>query len=406
MEEKAIVENKFLSNVKIFWILAYVSFVSFFVLLYFWSQKIEEDSLNTAKVYSSLYSLATKDNLDDEIRNFIFEDVIQSSIIPVIITDKDGDISSWRNIQISQDRTEENLANVKKYIQRMDKKRDPIALTTKVRTKIIPIGHLHYGDMNSVGFITYMPIILFGLTLIFAYASFAGFKVVKDTEHDKLFYGLAKETAHQLGTPLSSLWGWLELIKIDSGYNTVEDKRRKIDSYINEVEQDIVRLEKINNRFDLIGSEPEKNFEELSEIIEGTASYFKSRIPSNITIETDLIGDCSIYMNRTLIEWVFENFIKNSIDVLHQEEAGLIKINSSIDEDTNQVVVTVTDNGVGVRDKAQSDIFTAGYTTKKNGWGLGLTLVKRIVEVYHDGSVSLVESRPFDRTTFKVTFNR
>jgi len=406
VEENLIVENKFFTNVKIFWVLAYVSFVSFFVLLYFWSQKIEADSLNTAKVYSALYSLATKDNLDDDIRNFIFEDVIQSSVIPVIITDADGEISSWRNIPFSQDRTPENLKNIKHYLLSMDKKRVPIDLTTKFNRKTLNIGQLHYGNMNSMGFIAYLPIILFGLTLIFAYASFAGFKVVKDNEHDKLFYGLAKETAHQLGTPLSSLWGWLELIKIDSGYNKAKEKRRNIDGYIQEIERDIVRLEKINNRFDLIGSEPEKEFEELSEIILSITSYFKNRIPSNIKIETNLDYLDKIYMNKTLIEWVFENFIKNSIDVLHQEDNGVIMVTSFNDYERNQVVVTVTDNGVGIREKQQKDIFNAGYTTKKNGWGLGLTLIKRIIEVYHNGKVSLVESRPFDKTTFEVRFNK
>lgn len=399
-------ENKPLSNVKIFWILAYVSFISFFVLLYFWSQKVEKDSLNTAEVYSSLYSLATKDGIDDETRNFIFEEVIQSSILPVIITDKDGEISSWKNIDISQGRDEENLKKVKKYLKNMDKSRIPIKIETKINGKVVSIGELHYGDMNAVGFIAYMPIILFGLTLIFAYASFAGFKVVKDTEHDKLFYGLAKETAHQLGTPLSSLWGWLELIKIESGYNERKEKRRKVDEYISEIELDIVRLEKINNRFDLIGAEPEKEFEDLAEIVEGTVSYFRSRIPSNITIQTDIEEIDKLYLNKTLIEWVFENFIKNSIDVLNQEEQGVIDIKIRNDVQKNQVVVTVTDNGVGIREKDHKNIFSAGYTTKKNGWGLGLTLIKRITEVYHNGKVSLLESRPFDRTSFEVRFNK
>ncbi len=399
-------ENKVVNNVKIFWVLAYISFISFFVLLYFWSQKVEEDSLNTAKVYSSLYSLATKDNLDDEIRNFIFEDVIQSSVIPVIITDKDGDISSWRNIPFSQDRTPENIKKITSHLKSMDKKRAPIDLTTKHKRKTITIGQLHYGDMNSIGFVAYMPIILFGLTLIFAYASFAGFKVVKDNQNDKLFYGLAKETAHQLGTPLSSLWGWIELIKIESGYEATENRRRKIDTYVEEIERDIVRLEKINNRFDLIGSEPEKDFENLSDIIESTTSYFESRIPSNIKISTNLLSVENILLNRTLIEWVFENFIKNSIDVLNQEEQGVIHIESDMDDDKNQIVIKISDNGVGIREKEQLNIFHAGYTTKKNGWGLGLTLIKRIVEVYHNGSVTLLESRPFDKTTFEVRLNR
>lgn len=383
-----------------------MSFISFFVLLYFWSQKVEKDSLSTAEVYSSLYSLATKDGIDDETRNFIFEEVIQSSVLPVIITDKDGEISSWKNIDISQERTPENIKKVKNHLENMDKNRVPIDLETTINGKEISIGALHYGNMTTVGFIAYMPIILFGLTLIFAYASFAGFKVVRDTEHDKLFYGLAKETAHQLGTPLSSLWGWLELIKIDSGYNDVKEKRRKIDSYINEVERDIVRLEKINNRFDLIGAEPEKEYEDLSEIIEGIVSYFRNRIPNNITITTDIVKTDKLYLNKTLIEWVFENFIKNSIDVLNQEEQGIIDIKMVDDVQKNQVVVTVTDNGVGIRDKDQKNIFNAGYTTKKNGWGLGLTLIKRITEVYHNGKVSLLESRPFDKTSFEVRFNK
>lgn len=400
-------KSKFYRNVRLFWILSCVGIMSLFVIVYTWSKKIEADSHKTASTYASLYSMLFSNNIDDDARSLIFDEVIVNSVIPMIITDVDSNVQAWRNIPVSQERTDANISKAVYYSQLLNKKNAPIPLIYSLNGEKIKVGHLHFGNISSLGFFNYLPVLIFGLAMFFAYASFAGFGLIKDNEQNKVFCGLAKETAHQLGTPLSSLWGWIELVKIDSGYNiAVENRkaRRKMDLYIEEMEKDIRRLEKVNNRFELIGSPPEKELFDLNEIITEIAVYMKNRLPHHIEIRTHLEQIPKLVMNKTLIEWVVENLLKNSIDVLNSEKSGLIEIHSFFDSTKKEVVVNFIDNGKGIRERDKKRIFEAGYSTKKSGWGLGLTLVKRIVEVFHNGSIVLVESKPFVSTFFQIRF--
>ena len=206
---------------------------------------------------------------------------------------------------------------------------------------------------------------------------------------------MAKETAHQLGTPLSSISGWLELIKI---------KPEIMDNAVTEIENDLNRLNKIANRFSKIGSVPELKLSSLSQIIQSVTSYFIRRLPNmqkRITIQTNIKDDIKLRLNPELFEWVLENLVKNAIDAIGNKN-GKISISLYTNSDKTEAYLDIYDNGKGLSQKEKTNIFKPGYSTKKRGWGLGLSLARRIIEEYHGGKLFLKESRPGEGTTFKI----
>jgi signal transduction histidine kinase len=227
-----------------------------------------------------------------------------------------------------------------------------------------------------------------------------GFRYLKISEQRSIWVGMAKETAHQLGTPLSALLGWVQLIKdrVASG------RYEEVEPSIQEMEIDLNRFSKISERFSKIGSRPELKKVELTEILRRTVSYFHRRLPrlkSDSTLSLDLTECPAIEGNEELLEWVFENLIKNGLDALG-EGGGKIEIRTAYPQSKRSVEVYVKDTGKGIPASHREQIFRPGFTTKKRGWGLGLALTRRIVEEYHKGSLKLLESRPGRGTTFVV----
>jgi signal transduction histidine kinase len=236
---------------------------------------------------------------------------------------------------------------------------------------------MYYGSSNLIYQLKYYP---FAFLLIVAFIGglvYAYYKTNRQAVENKLWTGMAKETAHQLGTPISSLLGWLAILE--------EDVDPKI---LTQIKSDLTRLETISARFSKIGSLPNRNKTKISAVIHDITQYMQIRMPKDILLEVDLIGEeKEVNINAELMSWVFENLIKNSIDAIRGK--GKITIELSWDK---AALISIQDSGCGIPKKLQGDVFEAGVTTKKRGWGLGLALAKRIITQYHGGKLKLISS--------------
>jgi two-component system, NtrC family, sensor histidine kinase KinB len=262
-----------------------------------------------------------------------------------------------------------------------------------------PTGWLHYGASPLQRELRYMPFVMLGIFLIFMAVAIQGLRYLKLSEQHSIWVGIAKETAHQLGTPLSAMLGWVQLLKDRAVSRGYDDMRTSIE----EMEIDLGRLNKVTERFSKIGSEPVLTAIDIKPVLERTVAYFDKRLPSlKSNSRISLGGDPvpRVNGNEELLEWVFENLVKNAIDALG-EAGGEIEIVTRATE-KGRVDVTVRDTGRGIPGALRDQIFRPGFSTKRRGWGLGLALARRIVEEYHGGTIRLVESRAGKGTTFLV----
>ena len=309
--------------------------------------------------------------------------------IPIILTGEDGVPKYWKNLGISQaDTSAAARRKLMSFIKQMDKVTPPIAIEYSAGYK----DYFHYGDSNLIVQLHYLPYISIALIGIFIFIGYMGFKNIKDSEQRSVWVGMARETAHQLGTPLSSLLGWMELLK--SGQS-------KPDLYP-EMEKDVNRLEKITARFSQIGSEVSLEQSEIAPVARESVEYYRRRIPHSgkkIVIVEDFRKSPSAKVNRHLLGWVLENLIRNSLDAIASDNG---KITVVIDSDDDKVYIDVIDNGCGIDQQNRRNIFRPGYTSKKRGWGVGLSLAKRIVQDYHGGKLQLKDSHPGKGTIMRI----
>lgn len=259
-------------------------------------------------------------------------------------------------------------------------------------------GYFYYEIKSFYGLLI-TPIVLATVLPLFAFGSILVYRRIKSYEHAAIWGGLAKETAHQLGTPISALLAWTELL--DERSHETGDK--VLAELSTNMQSDLKRLQKTTTRFGMIGTEPTKTDVKLEEVLEEVLTYFEKRLPQisrNIDINVIPHDVPSILANAHLLQWVFENLIRNSLDAIHNK-VGHIEIEPLYDDRQKQVVIRYSDNGSGIPTENQRIIFEPGMTTKTHGWGLGLTIVQRIVRDYHHGSIRLVESSS-DGTTFEI----
>lgn len=352
--------------------------------------------------------------IDDEGRLALLLEVLNDVNLPIIITVYDGIPIAWRRVPVG-DMEEEDF----EQIQRMDVNNPPPGkLTTlvelarefdrinePVRTRIRGGGDdingmIHFGRSKLQKELRYMPFIQLGLFFIFMGVAIQGLRYLKLSEERSIWVGMAKETAHQLGTPISALMGWMQLFRdrVDTG------RYEDLGPALNEMEVDLNRLGKVTERFSKIGAQPELKEVSVKPVLEHTVAYFHKRLPrlkANSAIALDVADDLpSVKANEELFEWVLENLIKNGLDALG--EGGRIQIAARHDSPRRSVEIAVRDTGKGIPSAMRERIFRPGFTTKKRGWGLGLALTRRIVEEYHGGSLKLAESRPGKGTTFVV----
>ena len=318
---------------------------------------------------------------------FLLSIIEDNSTVPVILTDGNDSIISARNFDPAR-------INDTKFLK---------AKLAKMKGKTKPIifdfgdGHLnliYYKDSIILKKLIYYPYVQLSVIILFIIVSYLAFSSSRKAEQNQVWVGMSKETAHQLGTPTSSLAGWIEILQMKHPEITITE----------ELARDLSRLEKVTERFSKIGSRPDLSPGNIILVVNQTIDYLKSRTSSKINIiaEFDPAGEILIPFNAALFSWVIENICKNAVDAT--EGRGEIKIHVS-DEQEN-VIIDVTDNGKGIPKSAYKKIFKPGYTTKKLGWGLGLSLSKRIIEEYHDGKIFVKYSEPGKGTCIRILMKK
>jgi len=302
--------------------------------------------------------------------------------IPVIIVDQDNNVVLHRNLE----RTDNA------YIQ---KKLAQFKKTDKHFKLDLGNGEyqtLYYGDSSLLNKLTYYPVILVAIFLLFAAIIYLYYHTGKISDENRLWSGLAKETAHQIGTPLSSLMGWVEILKAENNP----------DIPVEEIEKDVQRLNVISQRFSKIGSTPKLEHGNIMDITKKTINYIKNRTSKLVKIHIKGNEKAEALINEQLYSWVIENMVKNAIDAMD----GQGQINIEISETAQNVLVDISDTGKGIPASKFQQIFHPGYTTKKRGWGLGLSLTKRIIEQYHKGKVFVKKSVLGQGTTFRIVLTK
>ena len=374
-----------------------------FIFIYYTQSvigKIKEDSKRVLTAYAKLWQMAASESAGGPEIDLIFEEIIQKSDFPIVVTDADGEPQAWREVGVAwNDTTYESKQQLKEIVEKMDKHKDPIPIYFGNEKKII--NYLHYGDSRLITRLKLMPLVEVGILLLFILVGFITFRNIKRSEQRSIWVGMAKETAHQLGTPLSSLLGWLELLKTKCESDKLGKDDFETKDMIKRMQGDVKRLEKIATRFGQIGSIPELKSTDLNAVVSETVAYFKQRLPhagSGVVIKENLGNLVPVKVNTELLSWVIENLLKNSLEAVDLRR-GIIQVSTELDQDKKSITIEICDNGRGIPSREQKKIFKPGYTTKKRGWGLGLSLAKRIVEEYHLGKIFLKESIPNERTT-------
>lgn len=329
--------------------------------------------------------LATSD-LDGDV-NFLLKIIEANKTIPVILTDDKGNVNGSKNL----DSTGYNGDNyVAHSLSQMKEQNDPMEIEYAEGQKIM----IYYGNSILLNQLRVFPYFQLGVIALFLAISYFAFSYSRTSEQNKVWAGMSKETAHQLGTPISSLMGWVEYIK-ESNANVSPD-------VIREMEHDMERLGLITDRFSKIGSEPSLTNYALLDVLEESVSYINSRTSDKVNIVIvgqEKFEDVQVAVNKPLFAWVVENLCKNAVDAM--EGRGDIKFEMA-GIGNEWIQFDVTDNGKGIPPSKHKTIFKPGYTTKKRGWGLGLSLVKRIVENYHRGKIYVKSSELGKGTSFRI----
>jgi signal transduction histidine kinase len=294
---------------------------------------------------------------------------------------------------------QEQEAYLRESIAKLDADNQPIMISVQGRV----VQLVHYGESELITKLRWLPYVEIAVAGMFIILGYIGFSYIKRHEQSNLWVGMSKETAHQLGTPLSSLMGWVELLKGQAG------DRPTLLTTIAEMESDVSRLQIVTDRFSKIGSKPVLREENIYEAISAVIEYFRRRLPTRFgdgkqfDISFASSNQPIAKINRELFGWVIENLIKNALDSM---ESGKGKITFTLVTDTDSVLIDVADTGKGIDLKAKQDIFRPGYSTKVRGWGLGLSLSKRIIESYHGGKIFVKESRVGKGTTFRIRLRK
>ncbi|HBC46325.1 MAG TPA: two-component sensor histidine kinase [candidate division Zixibacteria bacterium] len=363
---------------------------------------LRHDAAKVSEAYARLIQYGASEATDPAVINFIFDNIITQVNFPIIVTDRRGIPAAWTMKYSPSDTSTATRAILYAYIKEFDSQNKPI----EIRSDSTVISLLHYGDSAVIGKLRLIPIVEMTVLSFFILIAFVGFRNIKQAEQRSIWVGMAKETAHQLGTPLSSLIGWVELLKMryQEGKIQVSPDVEGDDfsAIMDRMHGDLNRLDRIATRFGRIGSAPELSEYDLNEIVRDVLEYLKVRLPSGGMIIKETYGDLpAVSINPELMRWVVENLVKNSMEASNAK-TGIISITTSYSPTQKKVLILVEDNGPGVPAGKQKKIFSPGFTTKKRGWGLGLTLARRIVEEYHGGKISLRSSEPNVKTIFVV----
>jgi len=348
---------------------------------------------------AQVWAMSMKQELasdDNDFLNYVFA-VRDSSLVPAIVTDNKGDIQISRGLDQTKVfiklQAEENKklkydpAYFESELAYMKKQHAPIRLKVLGQQWLV-----YYKDSPLLTELKFFPYIQLSLIAIFLLMAYAAFSSARKSEQDQVWVGLAKETAHQLGTPISSLMAWIELMK--------EKFNAENDPLVAEMENDVKRLEIVADRFSKIGSTPKLEEHKAYEVVKDFVDYFKIRVSKNISFEMTGNPYLQAGLNVPLFDWVLENLLKNAVNAI--DGKGKIKVDVSGNKIKKQVFIDISDTGKGIPRSKFDTVFQPGYTTRKRGWGLGLSLTKRIIENYHDGQIFVRDSELGKGTTFRI----
>ena len=377
--------------------------------------RLRRDAANSTRTYAELISAALFDKMGFASEKVVLEGIVEDFDIPIIITTTSWRPIGWRNITKGSfwgrhelafdDESDETILFLATKVQKLRRRNGYTVIYG--RDKRTKMGYLVYGSSPLISSLSWLPFIEGFFIIIFSAFVYFAFHNIMVSERSNLWVGLAKETAHQLGTPISSLMGWVEYMK------TIKEADGEVDPEVfigqiqgicDDMHKDLTRLRKITNRFSQIGSKPALNYYDINEIIEENMKYFRSRLPmlsKQIKVK-DYLGEIpEVPVNKDLFEWVLENMFKNSVDAIRRSE-GLIEVKTEYLERENFVRIHHIDNGRGIPWEEHINIFSPGYTTKDRGWGLGLTFAKRIIEDYHNGRIYVSWSQRDKGTAFCI----
>ena len=355
--------------------------------------QLREDNRQIVTVYSRIIANTVNEESDANL-GFVFDEIIKKVQFPIIYTDKLNNPLYSRNID--QDKNKDELLN---HIKSMNKSNKPIAIeyyNAESKSTIL-LGYLYFGDSILVQRLEWLPYLEIIIVLMFILVGFLGFNSIRENEKRQIWVGMARETAHQLGTPISALIGWIDRI----------DSHPKDSQYIaKEMRSDMMRLEQIADRFSQMGSQSPLEELSLSKLIDGQVKYLKKRIPSlnkDTELKIKIIDDIYIMGNSILLSWALENLIRNAIDSIKQQN-GVVELIVKIENGFG--CIDIKDNGLGIDRKDWKNIFIPGFSSKKRGWGLGLSLVQRIIKEIHSGSIAVKSSSASDGTTFRIKLDQ
>ncbi len=354
-------------------------------------KQLREDNREIVKLYAELVADVAAQQGDENL-DFIFRNIIQNIRFPVVQTNLDDEPVSWRNIEFA-----DKPGKLTSIQHTMDKQNEPIALiyiNSETGDSLI-FGYLHYGDSRLINRLIWLPFQGIAAVTLFILLGFIGFTVIRNNEKRHIWIGMAKETAHQLGTPVSALMGWVDRLK-----NKPED----VNNIAEEMEKDLRRLNQISGRFSDMSKGPAPKKINLHMLVQEVSDYLDRRIPSSVDIQIINRVDEKVFVKLrvNLFAWVLENMIKNSLDAIGANK-GSIEIWNV--EESNRVTLYLKDTGKGIPKKDWKNVFRPGYSTKSYGWGLGLSLANRIVEDINGGRIFILDSSPSKGTVIGIHFN-
>lgn len=347
---------------------------------------LKHEEQNKMQVWASAMSSLINADVNENVS--LEQNILSSNkTIPVILTDDKGSIIQYNNIEISA--SKDTLATLMERVADMRRKGNVIPIFIED----LEWQYVCYDDSAILVRLANYPYVQLAVVVLFFVICIVAVVSSKRAEQNRVWVGLSKETAHQLGTPISSLMAWVEILK----------GKYPDDSLLNDMGHDVERLQMVAERFSKIGSKPEPSTEDVVTVVERAVEYVKRRSPAKVQYVTEFPRrPLLVRMNAPLVEWVIENLCKNAIDAMNGE--GVITV--SVSQDSVKAYIEVSDTGKGIAKGMRRRVFDPGYTTKKRGWGLGLSLAKRIMEEYHKGKIFVKRSAPGKGTTFRMEMGK
>ena len=359
--------------------------------------ELQQNEAETAETYTRIWQLVASDSVSGPVTSVLFDEIILKSNFPIVVTDTTGHPLFWKQLpgipESTEDRNE--IEKIRKKVVEMKERNGekPIYVDSVV------IYKLYYDDTPLIGRLRMIPVVEMALVIGFIVLALIGFQYIRRSEQRSIWVGMAKETAHQLGTPISSLLGWVNLLKTGEGSQSFPPQEiyRRIDNDLN-------RLETVANRFGRIGSVPKLELADVNDITKAVVDYMCERLPhggAGVQIQFSPGDVPATYINRELYSWVVENLLKNGLEAV-DAKTGVINVKTYRVNSGKYLAVEITDNGRGISRVDSRRVFRPGFTTKRRGWGLGLSLARRIIHEYHKGNIQLVKSEPGKGSVFVI----